>query len=112
MSKILSTSFAALWLAAIAAQASAPANAARFCAASITGGEATAATEEEAKKAATVWWSSRAGALGEGYETWDDARDKSVTCHPGPRNTFKCIAAGRPCLPDGVTPDTGPKQDL
>lgn len=92
---------------------SAPSTAAgRFCGSQVESGEATGTTEDEAKKAATVWWSSRAGSLGRGYEFWDNSKDKAVNCHPGPRNTFKCIAVGKPCLPDGVLPDHGPKQDL
>ena len=111
MLKIIKTSCAAFILATFAA--SAPGTAAgRFCGAQVESGEASGATEEEAKKAATVWWSSRAGALGKGYEIWGDAKDKSVNCHSRPRSTFKCIAVGKPCLPDGVLPDNTPKQDL
>jgi len=84
----------------------------RFCGSQVESGEASAATEDEAKKAATVWWSSRAGALGRGYEFWENSKDKAVNCHAGPRNTFKCIAIGKPCLPEGVLPQHGPKQDL
>jgi len=111
MLKIINTSCAAILFATLAA--SAPATAAgQFCGSQVKSGEASGATEEEAKKAATVWWSSRAGAFGEGYEFWDNSKDKVVNCHPGPRNTFKCVAEGKPCLPDGVIPDKGPKQDL
>lgn len=111
MVTIITTRVIALTLAALAA--STPATAAgRFCGDVEKSGEASGHTEDEAKKAATVWWSSRAGALGRGYEHWDNARDKSVTCHPGPKSTFKCIAIGKPCLPEGVLPDNVPKRDL
>jgi hypothetical protein len=111
MPKIFNASCAAFLLAAFVASAQATA-AGRFCGSQMKSGEASGQTEEDAKKAATVWWSSRAGSLGRGYEIWDNAQDKSVYCRLGPRNTFKCIAAGKPCLPDGVLPDNMPKQDL
>ena len=111
MWKFINISLAALIFAAVTP--STPVSAAgRFCGSQVKSGEASGPTEEEAKKAATVWWSSRAGALGKGYEIWDDAQDKSVNCRPGPRDTFRCIAAGKPCLPDGVLPNNAPKQDL
>lgn len=108
---IIKMSCAAFVVMALAA--SAPTIAAgHFCGSEVKSGEASGATEDEAKKAATVWWSSRAGALGRGYEFWANSEDKAINCHPGPRNTFKCVAEGKPCLPEGVIPDRGPKQDL
>jgi hypothetical protein len=112
MSKTFNTSLATLVLTTVAASTPAPATAGRFCTSQMKSGEATGMTEDEAKKAATVWWSSRAGAFGKNYEFWADAKDKTVNCHPGPHNTFKCIAAGKPCLPDGILPDNAPKRDL
>jgi hypothetical protein len=112
MLKIINTICPALIFATFATSAPGTATAGRFCGPQVKSGEASGPTEEEAKKAATVWWSSRAGALGKVYENWDDAQDKSVNCHPDPRNTFKCVAVGKPCLPDGVLPDNAPKQDL
>jgi hypothetical protein len=111
MLKIIHASYAALIFAGFAASTPAAAEG-RFCGSLVKSGEASGATEDEAKKAATVWWSSRAGALGEGYQFWDNSKDKAVNCHPGPRNTVKCIAEGKPCLPDGVLPQNVPKQDL
>ncbi|MFA5956348.1 hypothetical protein [Hyphomicrobium sp.] len=83
-----------------------------FCAATVKSGIATGTTEAEAKTAATTWWSSRAGALGEGYQVWDRAKDKSLSCDPGPSGTFRCKASARPCLPDGKLPDDPQKRDL
>lgn len=80
------------------------ANAASFCANELKGGEATAKTEAEAQTAAKVWWSSRAGSLGEGYQDWEQAKEKSVTCHDGAAGTKKCIASAKPCLRDGNIP--------
>lgn len=111
MLKIITMRYAAIILASLTAAASAEA-AGRFCGSQVESGEASGSTEDEAKQAATVWWSSRAGALGRGYEFWENSKDKAVKCHPGPRSTFKCIAVGKPCLPDGVLPDHGPQQDL
>jgi hypothetical protein len=76
-----------------------------FCGEGVKSGEATGKTEQEAKSAATTWWSSRAGALGAGYEVWERAKDKALTCHPGPFDTIKCTASARPCLPEGKLPD-------
>ncbi len=84
----------------------------KFCGERVESGEAIGKTEDEAKTAATVWWSSRAGSLGKGYEHWEDAAGKSLTCHPGPLGKVKCIAAAKPCLPDGVLPSDARKQDL
>jgi hypothetical protein len=83
-----------------------------FCGASVKSGVASGKTEAEAKAAATTWWSSRAGALGEGYQNWDRAKDKSLNCHPGPFDTVKCTASAKPCLPDGKLPDEANKKAL
>lgn len=89
-----------------------PATAAGFCGEKVDSGETTGKTEEDAKKAATVWWSSRAGALGRGYEFWEQAKDKTIKCHKEPPDKFKCVASAKPCLPDGQTPENIRKQDL
>ncbi|MBS0235307.1 MAG: hypothetical protein JSR99_17705 [Proteobacteria bacterium] len=83
-----------------------------FCKGAVKSGVASGKTEAEAKAAATKWWSSRAGALGEGYQDWDRAKDKSLICHPGPFETFKCTASAKPCLPEGKLPDDPDKKDL
>jgi hypothetical protein len=83
-----------------------------FCAETVKSGEASGKTEDEAKAAATTWWSSRAGALGEGYQVWDRAKDKSLVCHPGPFGTVKCTASAKPCLPEGKLPDDPNQRQL
>jgi hypothetical protein len=83
-----------------------------FCGPVVKSGISSGTTEAEAKAAAMTWWSSRAGSLGEGYQVWNRAKDKSLSCHPGPFNTFKCIASAKPCLPDGILPDDPKKKEL
>lgn len=80
------------------------AQAAPICAAEMKSGEAKAKTKEDAEAAAISWWSSRAGSLGEGYQHWQQAKDKSITCRDGPAGSQKCIASAKPCLPEGVIP--------
>lgn len=84
----------------------------RFCGDLVAGGTASGETETKAREAATAWWSSRAGALGKGYEDWKSASDKNLTCETSPDGPSKCTAAGRPCLPEGVLPENVPKLDL
>ncbi len=84
----------------------------KFCGPDTESGEASGKTEAEAKDAATAWWSSRAGSLGKGYEFWDEAKDKNVSCHPGPFGTVKCKASAKPCLREGQLPDDGHRQEL
>lgn len=100
---------ATITLAFVGAAAGEPGH---FCGTEVHSGEATGKSESEATSAAKVWWSSRAGAMGEGYQLWDNAKDKSVKCHPGPRDSIKCVAAAKPCLKAGVIPKDAPKQDL
>lgn len=84
----------------------------KFCGPDTESGEASGKTEAEAKDAATAWWSSRAGSLGKGYEFWDEAKDKNVSCHPGPFGTVKCKASAKPCLREGQLPGDGKRQDI
>ena len=84
----------------------------KYCGDPVESGKASGATQEEALMAAQRWWSSRAGALGKGYEQWDNAADQVVECTKDGRGTFHCKASGRPCLPDGTLPDNLPKLDL
>lgn len=95
-----------------AGTASSFAESGHFCGTEVHSGEATGKSENEASSAAKVWWSSRAGAMGEGYQVWANAKDKSVKCHPGPRESVKCVAAAKPCLEAGVIPKDAPKQEL
>jgi hypothetical protein len=83
-----------------------------FCGDRLEGGVATKATEDEARSAAISWWSSRAGSLGRGYESWEAAADKDVTCKRDGNGKVACVASGRPCLPDGVLPDDKPRMNL
>lgn len=86
--------------------------AAAFCGDLVESGVASAVTEDEARKAAISWWSSRAGAMGRGYEIWENAKDRDVSCKRDANGTTSCIAAGRPCLPDGMLPADQPRMEL
>lgn len=90
----------------------APAQAAVFCGDTLEGGKTTAATRPESEAAAISWWASRAGSLGRGYENWEIAQDRKVTCHDLQGGKVQCQASARPCLPEGVTPENLPKLDL
>lgn len=83
------------------------------CGETVKSGVASGTTEAEAKSAAMTWWSSRAGALGEGYQDWEHAKNKSLACHAGPFNTFKCRASAEPCRSDdGKTADSPGEKHL
>lgn len=91
---------------------SAEASAGKYCGDRIEGGKASAATQEEALTAAQKWWSSRAGALGRGYEDWGNAADQSLECGEDGKGQFHCRASGRPCLPEGTLPEHLPKIEM
>ncbi len=88
------------------------ADAGKYCGDLVESGKASGVTQEDAQKAAEKWWSSRAGALGKGYEQWSNAADQALDCTRDGQGTFYCRASGRPCLPDGTLPDNLPKLDL
>lgn len=90
----------------------AAAEAGKYCGDRLEGGKSYGATQEEALVAAQKWWSSRAGALGRGYENWDNADDQSLECGKDNKGQFHCRATGRPCLPEGTLPDDLPKLDM
>jgi hypothetical protein len=96
----------------LAAGAPASAQAGKFCGDSVESGLSTGATQEEALLAAQKWWSSRAGALGRGYESWDNADDQALECGKDDKGQFQCKATGRPCLPEGILPDNVPELDM
>ncbi len=107
------TGSALILASAFAAGVTNGARAETFCEAVVKSGWASGKTEAEAKNAATTWWSSRAGSLGAGYEVWERAKDKSLSCHTGgPSGTVKCIASAKPCLPEGKLPNDPNKRDL
>lgn len=83
-----------------------------FCGDAVESGIASGTSKAEAEAAAISWWSSRAGAIGRGYEIWANARDPQVTCKDGAGGKVTCTAKARPCLPEGQTPDNVPKMDL
>lgn len=83
-----------------------------FCAEPTRSGFAEAATKSEAENAAIAWWASRAGAMGRGYEHWDNAADRKVDCREHTNGRFKCQATAKPCLPDGVVPENDPRIQL
>lgn len=84
----------------------------RLCGKSLEGGIATGASQEEAQAAAISWWASRAGTLGKGYELWETAEVKTVKCEKASDGKTKCVAAGKPCLADGVIPDDKSRREL
>lgn len=86
--------------------------AAGFCADPVQGGNASGESKEAAEKAAISWWSSRAGSVGRGYETWANAKDQKVDCKQATNGTFSCRASARPCLADGVVPENDPRIHL
>ncbi|HEX2842542.1 hypothetical protein [Hyphomicrobium sp.] len=86
---------------------SASAEAGRFCGDPVESGTSSGVTQEEALTAAQQWWSSRAGALGRGYESWDNADQRALECNKD-NGTFQCKATGRPCLPEGMLPENVP----
>jgi hypothetical protein len=88
------------------------ATAGKYCGDPVESGRSFGATQEEALVAAQKWWSSRAGALGRGYENWDNADDQSLECGKDGSGRFHCRATARPCLPAGTLPDNVPKIDM
>lgn len=100
-------------LSGLAGMAIGPSSAAEgiFCGDRMQGGKATAVTKAEAEAAAISWWSSRAGALGRGYEAWENAKDPQIDCRDEPNGKVTCQATARPCLPEGQTPEGIPKID-
>ncbi len=103
-------SFAAIAAALLTA---APAEAGRFCGDRVESGRPSAATEALAKEAAQSWWSSRAGALGAATRTGRSREDKTMKCQTNAiTGSVTCMASAKPCLPEGVLPDTAPKTDL
>lgn len=102
----------ALWLGTTCAVIAEPAiPAGRLCGRVVVSGLASADTQADATAAAISWWSSRAGALGKGYERWDMAEDKNVVCNLT-AGRFKCTASARPCLSDDAEPDKDGKFNL
>lgn len=83
-----------------------------FCGDRVTGGAASGPNKEEASQAAVSWWSSRAGALGPGYENWDAATEKRILCTESENGKFACTASAKPCLPEGQIPETGKRLEL
>lgn len=100
-----------MWAVSAHVFAVAPARAG-FCAEPTQSGYADAASKGEAEMAAITWWASRAGALGRGYEHWDNAADRKVDCREHTNGRFTCQASARPCLPDGVAPENDPRIHL
>lgn len=88
------------------------AHAGRFCGELLEGGAVLRPTEAEARKDAENWWVSRAGSLGAGFQSWDQAQDRKITCAEKTNGSFRCIATAKPCLPDGEVPNDRPKQEM
>lgn len=84
----------------------------RFCGDPVESGLSSAETQEEALTKAERWWTSRAGAIGEGYEHWEHARDRAMECSKESDGTFQCKAIGTPCLPPGTLPENVPKREI
>lgn len=90
----------------------APGQAAQYCSELLEGGAVTRPSEEEARRDAENWWVSRAGALGKGFQDWANAQDKSITCTSKANGTVRCVAKGKPCLPEGALPSDIPKIEM
>ena len=85
--------------------------AAKYCGEPVEGGTSSGTTQQEALDAAQEWWSSRASALGRGYESWDNADDRALECSKDLRGDYQCKASARPCLPEGARPPD-PEKDM
>lgn len=80
-------------------------HAAPLCTSVVESGWASGSTERDATDRAILWWSSRAGAIGPGYESWERAQRKNIRCEPiSGQNAFRCKVLAAPCLPDGMIP--------
>lgn len=108
---VIRTGWAALF-AVLALMAPTGAVAGKYCGDRIESGRSYGATQDEALAGAQNWWSSRAGALGRGYENWDNADDQALECGTDAKGQFHCQATARPCLPEGTLPDNLPKIDM
>ncbi len=73
----------------------------KHCGEPVEGGTSSGTTQEEALLAAQEWWSSRASALGSGYEHWENADDRAFECGKDLKGDYRCKASARPCLPEG-----------
>jgi hypothetical protein len=98
--------------ALLVAAAPGAARAAKYCGEPVESGTSSGTTQQEALLAAQEWWSSRASALGSGYENWDNADDQALECSEDLRGDYRCKASARPCLPEGVAPEPPPKVDM
>lgn len=93
-------------LTSVAAAPSLILHAATLCTSVVESGWASATTEREATDRAILWWSSRAGAIGRGYESWDRAQRKNIRCEPlTDKGSVRCKVLAAPCLPDGLIPE-------
>jgi hypothetical protein len=88
------------------------AGAGKYCGDPVESGTSSGTTQEEALMAAQKWWSSRAGALGRGFENWDNADDQALECSKDMNGDYRCKASARPCLPEGMPPEKAPKLDM
>jgi hypothetical protein len=88
------------------------AEAGKYCGDPLEGGTSSGTTQEEALVAAQKWWSSRAGALGRGYDSWDNAEDQALECAKSTDGDYECKATARPCLPEGTLPENVPKIEM
>lgn len=89
-----------------------PSYGAQYCGEPLEGGAVTRANEEEARRDAENWWVSRAGSLGKGFQDWANAQDKSIACETKGNGSVRCVAKGKPCLPEGALPSDIPKIEM
>lgn len=99
-------------LAVTLAVTSSSAAAGQYCGERIEGGAALRPTEDTARKDAESWWESRAGSLGKGFQNWAIAQDKKVDCSKKIDGSVRCVASGKPCLPEGTLPSDIPKIEM
>jgi hypothetical protein len=77
----------------------------KYCIDPVESGVSSGSTQEEALLAATKGWTMRATARGTSYASWDNASERAMEC--GKEGfTFRCRAWARPCLPEGMRPQS------
>jgi hypothetical protein len=92
--------------AALATAFASPSSAAMRSCLKLVVGQATAATEIEAKKQAMDDWKKSAVEAGMEHPAWRIAGNKSFTCETEADGQFTCTASGDPCTIVQVPPST------
>lgn len=102
----------ALFIAALAcAPAPAPA-AVKVCAAPVSSGLATGATESEGKRRAIEAWVARVKPMGPKFTGWSIATARTLKCVRGKTGQFECVALATPCTIEQAPPKPKPKRRM